>query len=284
MATTLGGFLTGIGLCCLIIVLGHIYGFYSIVVQGHRPEISDMVIPTFFGGLASILGLVYVIVRAREKVPPKEVLPFTSGWILNYFFAIIGAMVGTVITIFGIFTMLSNPVFLIVIPIIGILIVLLSVRKSEDLDRIKKEKTKALPPASPTEVLPASPTSEQNKYSIQYYCRACGHMFWIDEHPEFEASHCQKCGASDLMLVAKLEYVETPPPETIRIRIEQGKPSPPSSTTSPLPFEQKQVKYKSQFNCKACGQSFWVSEHRFKVPYCLNCGAPDPVHIETIEQ
>lgn len=50
------------------------------------------------------------------------------------------------------------------------------------------------------------------------------------------------------------------------------------------PLPSKQGKYKSQFNCKACGHSFWVYEHRLKVPYCQNCGAPDPIHIVTVEQ
>jgi len=43
-------------------------------------------------------------------------------------------------------------------------------------------------------------------------------------------------------------------------------------------------KYKSQFRCKACGRSFWVYEHRFKIPYCQECGAPDPVYVVTVEQ
>ena len=120
--------------------------------------------------------------------------------------------------------------------------------------------------------LPTSPTSKQSKYKSQYNCKNCGHLFWRDGYPELEVSRCQKCGASDLIRVATLEYVE--PQETIQIT-EQEEPPP----VSYLP-----TKYKSHFNCKACGYSFWVSEHRFKVPYCLNCGAPDPIHIVTVEQ
>ena len=52
--------------------------------------------------------------------------------------------------------------------------------------------------------------------------------------------------------------------------------------TSPLPPPpQDRVKYKSQFRCKACGHSFWVYEHRLKIPYCQECGAPDPVYVAT---
>lgn len=68
-----------------------------------------------------------------------------------------------------------------------------------------------------------------------------------------------------------------PPPPPQSSMVDQGQPPPPP----PMPSEQG--KYKSQFQCRACGRSFWVYEHRFKVPYCQECGAPDPVHIITVE-
>jgi len=64
------------------------------------------------------------------------------------------------------------------------------------------------------------------------------------------------------------------------IKREKGEVTPPL----PPPQPHDRGKYKSQFRCKACGRSFWVSEHRLKVPYCLNCGAPDPIHIVIVEQ
>lgn len=35
----------------------------------------------------------------------------------------------------------------------------------------------------------------------------------------------------------------------------------------------EQRKYRSQFHCNSCGRSFWVNEHRLKIPYCQECGA-----------
>jgi hypothetical protein len=43
-------------------------------------------------------------------------------------------------------------------------------------------------------------------------------------------------------------------------------------------------RYRSQFNCKACGRYFWVYEHRLKIPYCQECGSPEPEHVLTVKQ
>jgi len=84
MATTLGGFLIGFGLCLLIIipaiwyyVWNHYYYCYIVVVESRGtvipvegpPSLSNITIPVFFGGVLIIIGM-YCIVRAKR--PPKE--------------------------------------------------------------------------------------------------------------------------------------------------------------------------------------------------------------------
>lgn len=69
-------------------------------------------------------------------------------------------------------------------------------------------------------------------------------------------------------LKGKPQEPPLPPPS------EQGLNEPP-----PPPSEQ----YKCQFHCKSCGHSFWVYERRFKIPYCQECGAPNPKFIKFVK-
>lgn len=69
----------------------------------------------------------------------------------------------------------------------------------------------------------------------------------------------------------------------LRKKHTSGQPLLPPAPSAPLPPPPPSDKYKSQFLCKACGRSFWVYENRLKVPFCQECGAPDPVHVVTVD-
>lgn len=76
-----------------------------------------------------------------------------------------------------------------------------------------------------------------------------------------------------------------PPPPLVTIRIktlEQEEPAPELPIPPPVPLlleSSEQFRYKSQFYCKACQNSFLIDEHKFKVNFCQKCGAPNPVFV-----
>lgn len=43
----------------------------------------------------------------------------------------------------------------------------------------------------------------------------------------------------------------------------------------------RRVLFVSEFKCRSCGKSFEIYENR--VPFCQECGHPDPEHISTRE-
>jgi len=61
-------------------------------------------------------------------------------------------------------------------------------------------------------------------------------------------------------------------------REEKELPLPPPP---PMP-KQIEKRWRSQFRCNACGQIFWIDEHRIRIPYCPQCGAPNPKVIANI--
>lgn len=111
------------------------------------------------------------------------------------------------------------------------------------------------------------PPTEQTEVKSQFYCKNCGRSFWLDDH-RFKISYCQKCGT----------------PNPVRILKEAIPPLPLEELPPPPPLMPKQVvvHWRSQFRCNACGQPFWIDERRTKIPYCPQCGAPDPKVIGQI--
>jgi DNA-directed RNA polymerase subunit RPC12/RpoP len=124
------------------------------------------------------------------------------------------------------------------------------------------------------------PSHTKQKYQGQYFCKACGHLFWREEYVELKVSHCQKCGSSDLMHIGTIQFFDKEkhsPTMTIRIKTVEKGPLPPP----PPPLSSEQGKYRSQFRCYNCGRSFWIYEHRTKIPYCQECGASNPIYVAT---
>jgi len=172
-----------------------------------------------------------------------------------------------------------------------------------EYDKVESMEKRVPLPSSPS--LPAKEVKEPKIY--QFICKNCGKSFWIYEH-RLKIPYCKECGApnpSHILSIQKQERVRVdykssifsmmaglrkkitkteaiptpqpiplpPPPDGMIKKVEQQKPPPPSEYS----------KYKSQFHCNACERSFWIYEHRLKIPYCQECGAPDPVHVVTVE-
>jgi len=61
--------------------------------------------------------------------------------------------------------------------------------------------------------------------------------------------------------------------------ISERRKSPRSQLTKGL----RRVIFVSEFKCRSCGRSIEIYENRDRVPFCQECGHPDPEHISTRE-
>lgn len=104
------------------------------------------------------------------------------------------------------------------------------------------------PPPAPSAPLPPPSPSEENRG--QYFCKACGYLFWRDEYPGIKVLYCQRCGALDPIRIGSSKYsgqVQPRPFTTIRIKTTDQ--AEPTSLPLPPPPPSEQGKYKSQFHC-----------------------------------
>jgi hypothetical protein len=299
--TTFGAFLLGVGLCFMLLIPLEWYYAWNYFYNNFRAEVESqggnlmmitissfylhpmLYIPIFFGCILSVLGA-YSIVRKKEPLKLEKPPSYGNEMLGIYF--------GFLISIVGILS-LSHSIDIsgIGLAFMGIVLLIISIRSVDHKYNSEMKKTKTLP---------VSPTSDQSKSSNQYHCNTCGYT-GKDEYPGIQVSHCQNCGSQNIWRFSSADSNEVTPspptPTTIRIQTVEKQeplipPPPPSPSAQtkyriepllPPPPPSEKTKYRSQFRCNYCGRSFWVFEHRLKIPYCCECGAPSPVFVATAE-